>query len=91
MAMSEKEKKQLIMLGAMVAVGLGILGYVFRDNLLPQATGGLDVAPPGARIVLPNFKGSEELFERRDFKELQRFGDVPVRPTETPPKNPFSP
>ena len=79
----------MVMLGVMLVVGLGIIGYVFREKLMPEAIGSLTVASPAERIELPDFRGSDMLFKRRDFKELQRFGEVPVRPEETPPKSPF--
>lgn len=92
MPMSEKEKKQLVMLGVMLLVGLGILGYVFREKLLPQATGTAALPPPASHITLPDLTGSAALFERDDFKQLKRFGAVPIRPTETQGRdNPFIP
>jgi len=91
MPFSRKEKKQVMILGALMVVGLLILGYVFRDKLLPAPIKGSDAYAPAQRLEIPSTEAAEDLFKRDDYKNLHQFGNVPVTaaPT-TSPVNPFA-
>ncbi len=89
MPLKQKEKKQLMVLGALIAVILVAVGYFYRDKLLPQpAAGGASYVPP-QRIELPTTKTAEELFKREDFMTLKQFGSMPVTAPPAGLNNPF--
>jgi len=91
MPLSRKEQQQVVILGILLVLGLGILGYVFRDSLLPHAVQGNGTAYTSpARLQLPATKASKDLFGRDDYKGLTQFGDIPVTPAPiTSPSDPF--
>ncbi len=89
MALKSKEKKQIMILGALIGIILVAIGYFYRDKLLPQpAAGGASYVPP-QRIEVPSPKAAEELFQREDFMTLKQFGNVPVTAPPAGPNNPF--
>ncbi|KPJ85505.1 hypothetical protein AMJ57_02900 [Parcubacteria bacterium SG8_24] len=84
--MGNKEKKQIAALGVILVVILGIMGYMYRDRLLPAPSA---VAPAPAAVI----PGAVEadlvagidiyrlLIARSDYKSLKQYGDIPVRAT----------
>ena len=79
---SKKEQQQIIILVVVLAlIGVGLL-YVYRDSILPKpvVTDGAGLATP-ERMEVPT-ELQEDIFSRKDFIELEEFGDVPVKPLQ---------
>jgi hypothetical protein len=89
MPLNRKERTQIIMLIALLIVLLGALGYFYRNLLLPTPTGGAKGYTSPLRILLPNTKQGQDLFQREDFKKLHQFGSIPVKAVQIGPSNPF--
>lgn len=78
-----KEKQQVMMLVGVLVVILVVLLYFYRDKFLPRPAGEAVLLAPPPRMSVPRADGAEALYERKDFKALKRFGDIPVRPLGT--------
>ncbi len=85
-----KEQKQIYALAGVIVITLGALGYYFRDKFLPTAVPGSSAPTAVQRTALPG-QTAKELFDRDDYKSLQRFGTLPVVPQGVGTKNPFRP
>jgi hypothetical protein len=84
-----KDKKQALTLGALLAVLLGVGGYMFRDSIIPRSSGGVPPAP--LRMTVPNVSDSDPFFERQDYRDLRPTVGVPVQAIKVDSKsnNPF--
>lgn len=89
MAAGNKEKKQKMMLGALVVVVIGVVAYTNRKAFIPESTGPSFVIAPVVRQPLPPEKAYDELFESVAFKALKAFGDIPVTPGKMGSDDPF--
>jgi hypothetical protein len=78
-----KEKQQVVMLVAVLAIIVVVLLFFYRDRFLPRPTGEAVLLAPPPRMSVPAAAGADALYERKDFKALKRFGNVPVRPLGT--------
>lgn len=78
-----KEKQQVVVLIGVLVVIVVVLLYFYRDKFLPRPAGEAVLLAPPPRMAIPRADGAEALYERKDFKALKRFGDVPVRPLGT--------
>jgi hypothetical protein len=79
----KKEQQQVYMLVGVLAVILVVIVYLYRDKLLPRPAGEAVLLAPPPRMAVPRADGAAALYDRKDFKALKRFGDVPVRPLGT--------
>jgi hypothetical protein len=78
---TKKERLQVSALGTVLAIILGVVGYLNRESILPKPTAGDAGLAAPARILIPESLPTG-IFERDDFKALRRFGNVPVKPTQ---------
>lgn len=89
MANKSKLVRQSRILGVIMLLIVGAVGYLFWDKIwpAPQATTGVVARKPSLTIprALP-----EMVYDRRDFTALKLFGAVPVRPLPAPPSDPFA-
>lgn len=89
MAMGNKEKKQMIMLGALVAVIVGVGLYMNREAFIPESTGPSVVILPVTRYSVPPEGAYDRLFKNPAFMALKAFGDIPVVPGKMGTEDPF--
>lgn len=75
-----KEKQQVVMLVAVLGIIVVVLLFFYRDKFLPRPTGEAVLLAPPPRMTVPAAIGADALYERKDFRALKRFGDMPVRP-----------
>ena len=87
---ASKGKKQLMMLGGLVVVIIGVAIYANREALIPESTSAAPIIPSVTRRPLPPEDAYDELFESAVFKSLKAFGDVPVTPGKMGNNDPFS-
>ena len=75
----DKDTRQRIMLYATLVVMVVAAAVLLRDRFIPTPIGG---ALPSSTVErLQPFSAVEgTIFDRQDFKDLRRFGDVPVKP-----------
>lgn len=89
MAAGNKTKKQMMMIGVLAAVILGVAAYMNREAFIPESTSPSFVIVPVVRQPLPPEKAYDELFESVAFKTLKAFGDIPVKPGKMGSEDPF--
>lgn len=81
-----KERRQILLLSAILAGIAGALLYVYGAALLPEPDGA------AARQGIPELSlpagFDDPLFERADYKALKATQGVPVKPFEDIPRNP---
>ncbi|MEK9151749.1 MAG: hypothetical protein AAB692_00080 [Patescibacteria group bacterium] len=78
-------RKQLTILAVVAAIFLGVMGFVFKDQILPTAAPGALVAAPRSLPMAIDGR----VFDRGDFKELKAFGDIPVKVIQDQKFDPF--
>ena len=87
MAMTKKDRMQLIAIGAIALIALTVLVYSYRDSFLPKPDRGS--APTAARRQAVPVLIDDSFFSRQDFRELKTYGPsyaitVPDRTAEQP-------
>jgi len=85
-----KEQQQVAMLGVIMAIIAGVGLWYFRASILPQPDGLAGMPVIGAGEYVPSVD-QQEVYARKDFKALRRFGDLPVRPRGAGNPDPFIP
>jgi hypothetical protein len=78
----QTQKKQLLALIVIGIIILGVVAFMFKDSLLPKAIGG-GLLPTSKHVIIPESEDYQVLFDRPEYKALQRSADVPVRPLGT--------
>jgi hypothetical protein len=74
-----KERKQVAMLQAVLGITAFVIAYMYRGVFVPNPEGGELALPAADRVIIGPSAGSD-LYERKDFKDLRRFGEIPVKP-----------
>ena len=78
------------MLSVMLVIIMGVLAYVYGDQLLPRPQGGAGNVP-SVHLTIPATDDRDPFFERKDYQDLRGTVGVPVQPIkiETKGVNPF--
>lgn len=56
-----------------------VLAYIYRGVFIPAPEGAMLPPPAVGRVLLAPSVGAA-LYARQEFKDLRRFGDLPVKP-----------
>ena len=82
MAMSKKDKTQLIALGVIIGVIFVAVIINYRDRFLPKPAGsGEDFAVSARPGILVDI--DSEFFSRPDFAGLRHYGEINIIPPDT--------
>lgn len=58
-------------LGAISIIMVGVLGYYFRDRIMPKPSGTAPTPPAATRLELPSATDYGKLLNRPDFSALE--------------------
>lgn len=88
MAVGNKEKQQILILGILGVAVLAVAGYVFRGRFLPKPTGTQQVYTAPVQLQAGTARVNQ-LLKRPDYGQLEKFGEVPVEVRQTEAGTPF--
>lgn len=80
-----KERRQILLLGLILAIIAGVLLYMYGNQLLPQPDG-MPAQTAISKLQLPA-TFDDPLFARPDFQALKPAQGVPVKPFTDIPRN----